>query len=746
MVTAEEQAKPSDGQENVVADLKRYLVVISKRKWWALVTFLFALSAALIFTKVREPVYRATAVILIDTSPPKVLAGIKEVVQLGGDSYAAQQDYCRTQLKIIEGTEVLSRVVQTLRLFDEAEFLEVESLDRITEEERQRRISEKIPEKVLRKKLKVSLVRDTNLIEVSVEDKNPWRAAQLANEIAYAYRDLNIEYRRAVLAEANSELQKMVERYRQQKEEADNKVLEFERQHTIGSFAVMKQALEDRVRMLFQRQGELLLRKSDLEARRKRIKELEKAGDAFSLPLEQILTSSLIISLKEQVMQLRNEKAALLTTLGEKHPRLQAIEEQLKLAQDSLKNEINAFLKQVEGDYKEVMDALAEVNSLMSKAEEELAKMAKLDLEYNALLEQKKSANEVYRFVSGRFAETSLSEQVETNNVRLQELARPPEKPVKPDFVLSVAVGGLLGVVLGIAFAFLVELLDNTVKSREEVEAILGAVCLGIVPSIPGANKSSGKTRSEDPHVAQRDFYVVQHPKSSVAEALNTLRTNLVFALPSKKIDSIVVSSPNPLEGKSTVTVALALTMARFGARTLIVDADLRRPRLHKTFNCTSDEGLSTVLIGKTSIDDAIVPTTFENLYLLPCGPVPPNPSDLLVTEKAKGIFLSLREKFDIVIIDSPPLIPVSDARILARYTDGILLVVKLGSTTREALVQVAREVSSVDARILGAVLNDLDIRRRRYYGYSYYGYYGKYPSYSYYHEDEGKPEEESDS
>jgi capsular exopolysaccharide synthesis family protein len=746
MVTAEEQTKPVAEQENVLADLRRYFAVISKRKWWTIFTILFAISAALIFTKVREPVYRATAIVLIDNSPPKILTGIKDVVQVGGENYPAQQDYFRTQIKIIAGIEVLSRVVQTLRLYEEPEYLEVESLDQVTEEEKQRLISEKIPEKELHNKLIVSQVRDTNLVEISIEDKNPWRAAQLANEIAFAYRDLNMEYRRAVLAEANSELQKMVERYRQQKDDADNKVLEFEREHTVGSFTVMKQALEDRVRMLLQRQGELLLKKSDLEARKKRIKELEKAEDAFSLPLEQILTSSLIISLKEQVMQLRNEKVALLTTLGEKHPRLQAIEEQLRLATDALKKEVNAFLEQVDGDYKEVIDALAEVDSLVEKAEKELAEMARLDLEYSALLEQKKSANEVYRFVSGRFTETSLSEQVETNNVRLQEIARPPDKPVRPDLVLSVALGGVLGIALGIAFAFLIELLDNTVKSREEVEAALGAVCLGVVPSIPSANKSSNKARTQDPYVVERDFYVVQNPKSSVAEALNTLRTNLVFALPSKKIGSIVVSSPNPFEGKSTVAVALALTMARFGARTLVVDADLRRPRLHKTFDCASEEGISTVLVGKTPVDNAVVSTSFENLYLLPCGPVPPNPSDLLVTKRAKEVFVSLREKFDVVIVDSPPLIPVSDARILARYTDGILIVVKIGSTTRESLVQARREISSVDGRILGAVLNDLDIRRRRYYGYSYYGYYGKYPSYSYYHEDEEKSKDESDS
>jgi len=746
MVTPQDQTQSVREEDNILKDLTRYWTVISKRKWWASLTFLCTIFAALMFSKMRDPVYRATAIVLVDSSPPKILTGIKEVVQLGGENYAAQQDYLRTQTRIIGGIEVLSRVVQTLRLFEDPEYLEVESLERITEEEKQKRISEKIPEKVLRKKLKVDQIRDTSLVEVSVEDRDPWRAAQLANEIAYAYRDLNIEYRRAVLAEANAELQKMVEKYRQQKEEADSKVLEFERQHAVGSFTVMKQALEDRVKMLLQRQGELLLKKSDLEARRKRVRDLEKVEDPFSLPLEQILTSSLIISLKEQVLKLRNEKVALLTTLGEKHPKLQAIEEQLRLAQDFLRREITAFLKQVEGDYKEVMDALAQVNSLMQEAESELVKMARLDLEYNSLLERKKSADEVYRLVSNRFTETSLSEQVETNNVRLLELARPPDRPVRPDFVLSVGLGGVLGLFLGVALAFLVELLDNTVKSREEVEAALGSVCLGVIPSIPGGDKSSKKPRIEDAYVVERDFYVAKNPKSTIAEALNTLRTNLVFASPSKKIESIVISSPNPFEGKSTVAVALGLTMARFGARTLLVEADLRRPRLHKTFQCSAEEGVSTVLVGKISVDSAILTTSFENLYLLPCGPVPPNPSDLLVTERAKEVFLSLKERFDIVIIDTPPLIPVSDARILARYADGILLVVKLGSTTRESLVQASREVLSVDGRILGAVLNDLDIRRARYYGYGYYGYYGRYSSYSYYHEHEKKSDDESDS
>ncbi len=725
MVTESQAGFKSD----LAHQVHRFTFVLSRRKWWALLTFVAILGAVTLYTRHRRPVYRATASVIIEASPPRVLAGVKEVVELGSTNYWIAREYFQTQQKVIAGLEVASRVVEKLRLDEDPEFLGLPPGKPVDEKERLRRIANKVPARILQERITVEPVRDSTLVTVSVDDHDPQRAAEIVNEVVFAYRDQNIDYRRAVLDEANSELAKMVERYRREKEEADQKLLEFERAHNVGSFQASKEALQAWVKTLHDRRGELELKKSELEARRARVRRLMAAGNWFSVPLESVLTSSLLIGLKSRLVELRDQRTGLAVTYGEKHPKILALEEQIREMEATLKSEVRAHLAQAEGDYQEVVSSLAEVEALLRQAETDLSEMGALELDYNTLLERKNTSTDVYKQVHDRFMETTLSAQVETNNVRIQELARVPERPIRPDLRLAVAVGGLVGILLGVGLAFLMETLDNTVKGREDAERLVGAPCLGVIPSIPGAHKGNRGPREEDPGVIERDFYPLHKPKSQVSEALNTIRTNLLFVLPDRKIRTIVVSSANPREGKSTVVTMLGITLARFGSRTVLVEADLRRPRLYRTFGIEANAGLSSLLVGDgVPLESTVQPTSVPNLDVLPCGPVPPNPSDLLSTPRFEAILKDLQSRYDTVILDSPPVIPVADPRIISGVVDGLVLVVKVGRTTNESLVQVRRELAAVSARTLGVILNDLDVRRRGYeygYGYGYGGYYG---------------------
>jgi len=481
--------------------------------------------------------------------------------------------------------------------------------------------------------------------------------------------------------------------------------------------------------MLNDRQGQLLVRRADLGARVARVSKIGFGDDTFAVPLDTILSSNLVSGLKAKYVDLKDQRSKEAVQYGEKHPRIMALDAQLNEMKASLRGEIGTYIQTIRGDFEETVAGLKEVENLLARANTDLGELASLQVEYNVLAERKKDSDGVYDQVRTRFTEISLSAQVEMNNVRVHEMAVVPGQPIRPDLRLNMAIGLLAGILLGLGLAFLVEQLDTTVKERDEVESRTGAPCLGLVPSIPGPKKR--RSRRKDQTLADRDFYVLQNPKSVVTEALNTIRTNLTYILPDRKIRTVLVTSGSPWEGKSTVVIALGITQARFGSRTLLIDADMRRPRLHRAFGLTAETGLSSLLVGDGNIETAIQKTDIPNLDVLPCGPVPPNPSELLRADRVQSLLAELGKHYDTIILDSPPVIPVSDPRILGGMVDGVVLVVKLGHTRVDTLVQVRRELAAVGAPLLGTVLNDLDIKRPGYYGYQYgYGHYGRYKSY----------------
>lgn len=721
------QSNSADSKGELGRQIKKFTYILGKRKWWALITMAIILAGVALYTQRMSPVYRATSALIIESKPPRVLSGVNDVVELGSNNYWTTREYFQTQYKVIRGIEVCDRVVKAMNLDAEPAFLGAKPNEVLDDAERQRRIVSKTPARTLQSRISVDPVPNSMMVMVSVDDADPQMATDLANEIVLAYRAQNIDYRRAMTQEAYSELQDMVGKYREEKESADQKLLDFEREHSIGSFESRKAALEKRIEMLNEREATLLMKRSDLGARVDRVKKLAGASDQFSVPLDTILNSSLVTSLKTKYVELRDERTSLAVEYGEKHPRILALGGQMTALEQTLQQEVSTYLKVVRGDFEEVVSSLTQTRNLLEDANANLSELGVLQVEYNALAERKKDSSEVYDQIRNRFTEINLSAQIETNNVRIHELAQQPRRPIRPDIRLNLALGLLVGSVLGLGLAFLVEQLDNSVKDREEVERLSQVPCLGIIPSIPGPRKIR-RSRRRDVSLSDRDFYVVANPKSVIAEAFNTIRTNLLFAAPDRTIRTLLVTSGSPWEGKSTVVISMGITQARYGAKTLIVDTDMRRPRLHRSFKIEADVGLSNVLVGTASIDQAVVATEFENLHLLPCGPVPPNPSDLLRMERLANLINDLKDRYDTIILDSPPVIPVADPRILSGLVDGVVLVVKLGTTTTEAVTSVSRELEAVKAPLLGTVLNDLDIKRRG-YGYRYgYGYgYGQY-------------------
>jgi capsular exopolysaccharide synthesis family protein len=360
------------------------------------------------------------------------------------------------------------------------------------------------------------------------------------------------------------------------------------------------------------------------------------------------------------------------------------------------------------------------LGSLLDSSKSEAFEVNKKQIAFDRLKREADNNQRLYDLVLKRLKEIELSGLLRTSNVRVLDAARPSRLPVKPNVKLNLALALLLGLLGGAGLAFAVELLDTSISTQDQVEQWLGVTFLGILPSF---------ARGKDGQ--HQDLVVVQQPKSAAAECARAIRTNLLFMSPDRPLQTMLVTSSGPEDGKTTTAISVAITMAESGSRVLLVDADMRRPRIHRAFNLANGVGLSTLIVGNGKLSEAIRSTEVPNLFLLTCGPVPPNPAELLHTEAFAQLLKEMAGSFDRVVVDSPPVAAVSDAVVMSTHADGTLLVLKAGRTSRELARRALRALRHVNARVFGAVLNDLDLEARQYRGYYHYersGYYADKP------------------
>jgi capsular exopolysaccharide synthesis family protein len=319
--------------------------------------------------------------------------------------------------------------------------------------------------------------------------------------------------------------------------------------------------------------------------------------------------------------------------------------------------------------------------------------------------------------LDGRIKEINITEDTGALNITILEVARAEDRPTSPKKGRILSVSLILGIMIGLAVSLIQDLLDHRLRSAEDISRTIGLPVLGIIPAM-----------SSRENIVSRGTKVSRESMSSIAEAYRTIRTAIYFGSPNEQAKTILITSPAPGDGKSTFTSNLAITMAQAGQQVLLVDADFRKPTLHKIFEISPDKGLSNVLLSEDTLDKAIHHSTIDRLDILPCGPLPSNPSEILNSSGFVDILSSLANQYDRLIIDSPPVMPVTDARILGAQCDLTIIVLRAGKSTRKAGKQARDVLLSVGAHLLGVVVNAVPQRRDSYgyysgYGYSEYGY-----------------------
>jgi succinoglycan biosynthesis transport protein ExoP len=741
-------------------DLRTVALVLSRRRWVGIGVLLGALLAGLLVTLRAQRIYRSKAIVVIDTAAPEVLSNVREVYDLGSSGYWAAKEYYETQYNVIRSRPVAQKAAGALGLApkvlaDTIRATGTEDLEAQVARDPLYGLSENLREKVsmlglgdarsrdqliaeledfdvakyIQKLVRVEPVKDSRLVAIVVEDTNPQRAARLANAVADAYIEFNLDQKVSATRSAADWLTDQMHELKEKLQKSELALLDFKKDNNIVSVSMedRQTITSETLSQLNRSLSETVARRLALESKRDRLRAATKedvdsdadAEDAPAERLEEVLANPVVQDLKKTYNALLQEQAELSERYTPEHPKLLAVARRLELVRRELGRELGNMLKAVDEEYETVLETEHRLTNAIEKVKAESLKLNAKEIDYSRLKHERDNNQALYDLVLKREKEADLTELLRVNNIRKLEAAEPVLEPVRPRVKINMLVAAFLGLFAAVIAAFAVDYLDNSIKSQDQIEQLLGLPFLGIIPAI------KGDKAAQLANAAERDQFIVSHPRSSVAECCRAIRTNLLFMSHERPAARILVTSSGPQEGKSTAVVNLAMIMAQSGARTIVLDTDMRRPRLHKSFSLPNDRGITSVIMGEMKLHQAIRPTGIERLDVLTCGPIPPSPADLLHTESFRRIVSELSRDYQRIFLDSPPAAAVADALVLAGIVDGIVLVVQAHKTAWQAALEAKRRLVGVGGALFGVVLNDIDLddKRQGYY-YHYYEYY----------------------
>lgn len=566
--------------------------------------------------------------------------------------------------------------------------------------------------------LSIIPITDTKLVRFVYRDKDPDMAAHIANTLVDSYKNELMEIK---LDESNYSLQWMkikAEEERKKLDSLENKKQKYAREHDILT-------LENRLTVLPEKLEEYNVRLTEAESRLHQLQEINKllqTGEGKltnmeSIPL--ISNNPVIQNIQNQLVNLDRELAELSKKYGRKHPRMrEKMNEKNSIVQEK-KREIIRLTQSSKQEYALAKETVNNIHVLFQKTKGEAQLLNEKLSDYERMNRELATGRTLYDALIKNMKEASARNQEKEVNVWVTNKAISPKYPFKPNKKINLALALILGTAGGIGFVFLLEHLDDTIKSPEEIERFNTPV-LGIVEKMP--DKAS-----------EKDMILRDGSFSTFAESYKIIRSSVMLSSPGSPAKIILITSTEPGDGKTTTTINFARSLAMLeDSKVLVIDCDLRKPRLHKRLNIKSNwkENLSAYLAGLTPSIDTIISKKYGQPFdVIPAGTPPPNPSELLASAKMKSLLPALKTKYDFIVLDSPPLFGAIDGLNLSTLVDGTILVVRGEKTTRNLYGKVLKRLRSVNARILGTIINGMPIRKENIYNYA--GYYASYGEYS---------------
>jgi succinoglycan biosynthesis transport protein ExoP len=700
------------------------------RKNWAtaLLTALAVTLGVTFYTLGQTKIYSASATIQFDPNPPRPLGNkFEAVVDMGSGSYWDNHEYFETQFKIITSARIANQVVSNLGLNHDAAFMRNAppgtKLAPINS-------SEEAAAGTLRSRIHVDAIKDSRLAVVRFEDADPDRAQRLLSAVVETYVAANLEDAHAETSSAVEWLQTQLATLKTELETSETALHEYKEHNNILSVALDDQSnlLREEMRQLNDALTQVRTKREEIAAHREELAKVQPSNPTV-LPAAELLGSSILQELRRAYIDATRERDALLKSgKGQNHPDVTAVQARVDAARDAILNEVNNVKGSLDRDLAVINRQESGLSGLFEAARKRAFELNAKETDYNRLRRAKDNNEKLYTLVLERTKESDLTRMLRINNIRVLDPALRPGAPIRPQVPFNIATGIFVGVLLGIAAAMARAMIDRSVKTPDDLEKDVGVTFVGLLPEI-GEDKLLGKYRRrrrrgepQRPAVVRPDLIVHDHRMSGVAEAARTIRTNLMFMAPDHPFHTLLVTSAGPSEGKTTVACSIAIAMAQAGQRVVLLDCDLRKPRIHRIFGKDSKVGVTTALLDE-DVTDAIFATEVPNLSIIPAGPIPPNPAELLHSERFKTFLEQVQARFDKVIIDSSPIVPVTDAVVLSTLVDGTLLVVRAFKTTKDLARHALRALHDVGANVTGTVLNAVNLSRGE-YKYSQYYYY----------------------
>lgn len=728
LVNPQAKQTPANTLAVLASELWRYKLVIPAVA--ALVV------AGAVFWTMRQPkIYEAVATLEYDPRPAQPLGNKLDDQAVTGALWDTQEFY-ETQNFILRSRSVAERVVRKLMLHRDRDFL-----SQIEGFKGKDSVPVETATTLLMKAIQIEQVRDTRVVRIRAQDQSPDRAQLIANAISDGYIEKSLEDRLGTSSRAMEWLGSQMDNLKRELESSEIALYKFrEAHHSLSaSLDERRKIIASQLQSYTHAMTEIRGRRVQIEARLSVLKELLSANpeqDPLALMAGSIGSDVAVSALRVKYRETNAELLRLSVLYGEAHPQVRAAQAARDSVLAALQAQVRSLYAEIEAELREQERAERGIQVALDEVNKQGLALSLQEIDYTRLERERKSKSELFDVVMERAAQTDLTRAMRVATGRAVDSAIRPSVPVSPRVRLIIIFAIVIGLTLGVVSALGVSFLDNKVRGPADME-VRGATVLGVLPSVGASpmmpSYGRDKRRGRRLENKERDLIVHLEPRSTAAECCRTIRTNITFQSADRPLRTLAVTSAMPKDGKTTIAISIATTLAQSGRRVLLVDTDMRKPRLHRVFKLATGAGITSVLAGEATIDEVVRATDIPGVTVMQCGPLPPNPSELLHTRRFADVIQETREKYDVVIFDTPPLGAVTDPAVISTQVDGTIMVVRSGATTRNGVDAALRQLHSVSARLVGIVLNGVDLTDSN-YG-SYYAYYRGY------YEDEGGPD-----
>lgn len=683
---------PSEGES---INLREYWHIILERRWLVIAAFISVFALCLIYLFKATPIFQAGARLKINRESENILR--VEGLSVAGTQ---DQDYLQTQYKSLLSRSLIQQVITVLKL-DKDEYFGKASGDIVHS---------------VAGSLSVTPIRLSRLVDVKAEHPDRKVAQSIVNTLVDRFIERSVDEKRSASTEVETRLKQEADVQKGKWQATQNRLNDFLKQEANVSF-------DDAQNIVFQELSQysqqFAAANGEAETAQQIVDQVTKMLESRSTPIEAIpyvQRDPEMQALNKELLVLRADFEGLAKIYRDENPKYVVAKRKIETLEESIANRGANIIQTLKNNAAIARQNAEKLRGLVRGQENKQLALKEKKITYDVLKQDCDQSARLYTIVLESLKQAEISSKNKISNIIVVDPAEMPVKPIKPRWVITILLGIVGGLGVAVGLAFFVNFIDDSVKSQEDVESYLRLPFLGYVPNI--------KTNS----VSERDLQAHLHPQSNAAEGFRTIRATISLAHKAEKLRMLAVTSTIPSEGKSLVASNLAIVLAQTGLKTLLVDADLRRPSVHKAFQLHSPVGLSSYLSEEADTLDAIThKTEVPNLDVICCGAVPATPSELIGSARMNDFLEQARARYDRVVLDCPPISAVSDPLVIAARAEGVVFVTKFNKIRREHAKKSIGRLQNAGIHILGVVLNDIDFEGKDSYYYSYYYYQNRY-------------------